>query len=223
MKPTLFALVAAVLSSSALLADFTTPFASPPYTLDASIIGLEGWESRLKTFSDDGTSARLVAVRWDEYRPALLLYGASIRNDFPSTTSSKVRVTVRIAFTFPTPGPHLLQTRILIQNAPFGEIAFKCHPGGGLGFGDGTPQLKKILAPIEQVRINAYYTLTIDVDYDAATYDVAVTGLKRDGSPLSVEEKGIAFETKGGALKGLDLITASSARTYIQQLRIESL
>ncbi len=222
MKRALFLLLP-LLPTRTAIADFATPFTAPPYTLGASVLGMEGWASRLKDYAGDGASSRLVAVRWDNFQPALLLDGASIKNDFPATTGARVRVTLRIAFTFPMIELPLAQTRILIQNAPFGEIIFKCHPQAGLGLAMNPKEPIKVLVPFDQMRLNSYYTVTILVDYEQSSYDVTATGLKHDGSPLLFEEKGIHFESNAKFLKNLALITSQTARTYIQQLLIESL
>lgn len=223
MTRSVVALAAVLLTASAALADLTTPFTAPPFKLGSTLIGLEGWEMRLPNTLDNGTIARLVNVRWDDYRPAALLDGASIKNAFPATTGSKVRVTAQVAFTFPAAGPDLAQARILIGGAPFGEIAFKCHRDGGLGFSDGTPKNLKVLVPIKDLKGNSYYAVTILVDYDSSTFDVSITGEKPDGSPLAFEEKAVPFEAQKKAMQGVSLITSKVARTYLRQLLVESL
>jgi hypothetical protein len=223
MKRAAFSLAAVFLTASVSFADLTTPFTAPPFKLGSSLIGQEGWEMRLPNMVGDGTAARLVAVRWDDYRTAALLNGASIKNAFPATTGSKVRIIAQVAFTFPSTGPDLAQARILIGGAPFGEIAFKCHRDGGVGFSDGTPKNFKVLVPITDLKGNSYYAITILVDYDSSTYDVSITGEKPDGSPLAFEEKAVPFDTQRKALQGVSLITSKLARTYLRQLLIESL
>jgi hypothetical protein len=215
-------LAAALLTASAALADLAAPFTAPPYKLDASIIGLEGWEMRAPNAVDDGSTARLVAVRWDDFRPAVRLEGASIKNSFPPTTGSKVRITAQMAFTYPSTGPDLPQTRI-ITNAPFGEIVFKYSGDGGLGISDGTRTNFKVLVPLSDLKPNCYYTFSVLVDYDSSTYAVSISGEKADGSPLAFEEKGVSFESKTKVLKGVAIITSRFARAYLRQLLIESL
>jgi len=216
-------LLASLLATAVARADFAAPFTAPPFKLDASIIGLEGWEMRMAGSADDGLSARLVAVRWDENRTALLLDGASIKNAFPETTSPKVRVTARLAITFPSIGPKLQQIRFLIGGAPFGEIVFEGSPEGGLGFGNGTGRNTRVAVPVAQLKPNSYYTITILVNFDQSTYDVSITGVNRDGAPLTHEEKNVAFEGKSSALKGVTIISSTNVRAYLQQFLVESL
>lgn len=225
MKRLAPALATLLLPVSALLADLTTPFTAPPFVLNATIIGREGWEMRLPGTTDDGTIARLVGVRWDDFRSAACLDGVSIKNVFPATEGSQVRITLRAAFTFAhgSGNPSLVQARFLFGGSPFGEIAFASHSDGGLGFGDGTGRGLKVAVPLKDLQSNAYYTITLLIDYDRSTYDVSITGTKPDGTPLSYEEKTVAFTSNASAIQGVQIISAKTARIYLQDLRVESL
>lgn len=204
----------------ALRADYAIPFAAPPFELGKSIIGTEGWESRI---AGHDQNPRVVEVRWDDDRPALLLDGASLKNAFPQTTGTRVRVTVQAAFTYPISGPKLQQFRLLIGGSPFGEIVFEGNNDAGIGFGNGSARNTRVAVPFGQLLPNHYYTISILVDYEAATYDVSITGKKRDGSPLAYEEKGVAFEVKKPFLSGLQILSTGTVRVYLRQLSIESL
>jgi hypothetical protein len=217
--------LAALAPVLAVRADYKTPFADPPFKLEAPIVGLEGWEPRGVAAQDENSGTRLVKVRWDENRTAAVFYGASIRNAFSETTSSKVRVTARVALTFPTTAPKLQQLRIIVGGAPFGEIVFEGNPEGGLGFGNGTGRNTRVAVPFAQLAPNTYYTITILVNFDSATYDVSMTGVKRDGSALAYEEKDVPFaEGKpSSALKGVLILSSKNIRAYLQQFLVESL
>lgn len=204
-------------------ADYTTPFTAPPFEMETSIVGREGWEPRNPGPPAPDMTARMVALRWDQYRPALLLEGASIKNGFPATTGSQVRVTVTLALTFPSEGPPLQQVRIIIGNAPFQEIVFEGNANGGLGFGNGSSRGTRVVVPFDQLKPNAFYTMTVLVNYDTSTYDVTVTGENREGKPLRHEEKGIGFTTQTPSLKGVLILSTKNVRTYLRQLLIESL
>lgn len=210
-----------VLSMSSLRADYTVPMTDPPFSMGKSVIGIEGWEHRSDRANDD--AVRLVKVRWDDYRPALFLYGASIKNDFPKTHGTQVRVTLKVAFSFPMARINLQQFRLLIGGAPFPEIAFQANSDGGIGFGDGTGRSMEILVPYKDVKSQSFYTITALIDFDKMTYDITITGVKADGSPLSIERKEIPFNMATRALQGMSIITAKSVRVYISQLSIESL
>jgi len=211
-----------VLSMSSLRADYTVPIADPPFSLGKSIIGIEGWEHRVDAHKNED-AARLARVRWDEGRPAIILSGASIKNDFPKTEGSKARVSLRVAFLFPQANIELQQFRLLIGGAPFPEIVFQSNKDGGLGIGDGTGRKMDVLVPYSEVKSRSYYTLTVLVDYDQMAYDVTISGVKADGSPLNFERKGVGFESTNPGMQGMAIITANSVRSYISQLSIESL
>ncbi|HRJ73717.1 MAG TPA: hypothetical protein PLS03_15955 [Terrimicrobiaceae bacterium] len=218
----------AILAGAAALAgparaDYSTTFSVPPFRLNASALGIEGWESRIPGTPDDGLAARVVAIRWNGNNPALVLQRAAIRNAFPKPEGNRVQVTVKIAVTFPRVGANLQQARIAILNAPFGEIVFDASKTGGLGFGDGTGRKGTIAVPIDEMKPNAFYTYSIVIDYDLRTYDATITGVKRDGTPLLYENKGVAFEPKQPALNSVLIITGSVIRTYLGEFSIKSL
>lgn len=204
-------------------ADYSTTFSVPPFRLNASALGIEGWEARTPGAPDDGLAARVVAIRWNGNKPALVLQRASIRNSFPKAAGSKVQVTVQMAVTFPRVGAQYHQARIAITNAPFGEIVFDASKTGGLGFGDGTGRQGTIAVPIDEVKPNTFYTYSILIDYDLRTYDATITGVKRDGTPLLYENKGVAFEPKKPALDSVLIITGAVIRTYLGEFSIKSL
>lgn len=217
---TLFAV--GLLSAGSLHADYMVPMADPPFQTEKTIIGIEGWEFR-GTGKQNEDSARFAKVRWDEGRPAFILYGASIKNDFPKAEGTQVRITLRAAFVFPNANINLQQFRLLIGGAPFPELAFQANKDGGIGIGDGTGRQMDVLVPYSEVKSRSYYTITILVNYDKMAYDLMITGVKADGSPLNFERKNVEFNAAKHGLQGMSIITAASVRTYISQLSIESL
>ena len=220
-----FLILLLVLSAaSGVRADYNTPFTDPPFRMGASILGREGWESRTSdTPPESDLTTRLVPVRWDKYRPAVLLENASIRNAFPETTGTRVRVTTTLAVTFPSQGPPLQQIRIIVGNAPFQEIVFEGTSNGGLGFGNGTSRGTRVVVPFDRIKPNTFYTMSILVNYETSTYDVTVTGENRDGTPLRHEENGIGFSTKKASLSGVMILTTRNVRTYLREFLVESL
>lgn len=213
-------MVASLVLSCSARADLEGAFTVPPFQLNQSIIGIEGWGPRIAGGEDDGLSALVVAVRWDHDNPAVVLDSANISRAFPPTTGSKVKVTVILALTFPSLS-QLQSFRIGITGAPFKEIVFDGEVG--LGFGDGSGRKTAVAVPLDQLKPNSYYTISILVNYDTLTYDVDITGEKRDGTPLSYQENSVAFETKDPHLKSLFIISSRYVRAYLKELSIESL
>lgn len=213
-----------LLSVAALRADLAGTFTVPPYQLDSSVLGIEGWTSRLADAPTPDETARVRAVRWNQEVPALILRGASIKNVFPRTIGTRVQVTVRLALAFPLEGGHLHQMRIGFSGAPFGEIFFDAGANGGLGYGGpGDGRTGIIALPHDQVKMNSFYTYSILVDYDARTYDLSLQGQKRDGSPLDYEAKAVPFTAKAPFLDSLFIITGQTMIVYIAELSAKSL
>jgi hypothetical protein len=204
-------------------ADYSTTFNVPPYQLDATILGIEGWEPRMPGGTDQGLSARVCPIRWNKSVPALVLRKASIKNAFPKTEGQHVKVTVKVALAFPRPGAQLQQFRLGISGAPFGEIVFDAGPEGGLGFGDGGGRKTKVVLPRDEVKMNSFYTFSILVDYDAMTYDVNVTGIKYDGTPFLHETKGLPIETTRKSMDSMLILTGAQINAYVGEISIQSL
>ena len=215
---------ALVLAVGMARADLAGTFTVPPYQLDSSVLGIEGWTSRLADAPTPDETARVRAVRWNQEAPALILRGASIKNVFPRTVGTRVQVTVRLALAFPLEGGHLHQMRIGFSGAPFGEIFFDAAVNGGLGYGGpGDGRTGNIALPHDQVKMNSFYTYSILVDYDTMTYDLSLKGQKRDGSPLDYEAKAVPFTVKTPFLDSLFIITGQTTITYIAELSAKSL
>lgn len=202
--------------------DFSTTFSVPPYQLDATVIGIDGWEPRMPDPASTGLSARVQAIRWNNNVPALVLNQASLKNAFPATTGTKVQVTVKLAAAFPLPGAQLQQLRIIISGAPFGEIVFDPGPEGGFGFGDGGGRKTQVIVPVNQVKPNSFYTFSILVNYDAMTYDLSVTGEKKDGTPFTHEAKAVNFETKKTTMDSLLILTGRQINAYVGEISLQS-
>ena len=77
--------------------------------------------------------------------------------------------------------------------------------------------------PLDQLKPNSYYTISILVDYNAFTYDVDITGQKRDGTPLAYQKKGVAFEAKNPYMQSVFIISSKSVRAYLKELSVVSL
>lgn len=224
IRRNLFSFVAAAFFAAATFAhaDYAAPFTAPPFKLNEPIIGIEGWEPRLP--GPASSSARLIAVRWDGGAPAVLLDGASLKNDFPKTTGQKIQVRIQIAITFPDAAPKLQQIRFGFPGSLFREIVFEGSPGAGLGFGNGTGRGTQVLVPFEQLKPNTYYTIVVTIDNASSTCEARITGLGRDGAALDVTAKDLAFDTKAAsALSSVFIISSPAVRAYLKEFSVTSL
>lgn len=170
-------------------ADYVTTFSIPPYVLDESVIGVDGWENRFPPKDDlPSYAARVVALRWNGGQPGLMLRGASIKRSSPETTlSEKQKVSFQLAVNF-AEGRNRKLLRIIFDPAVFGEVFFDQGPEGGLGYGGdalGSPGQGTLVLKRDEVKINAFYVFTFLLDFNKQTFDLTVTGEKKDGSPFS--------------------------------------
>ncbi|MCG3150468.1 MAG: hypothetical protein PCFJNLEI_03954 [Verrucomicrobiae bacterium] len=216
--------VASVLLGGVVRADYFTSFAASPYGLNQSIIGVDGWEFRV-TNRTDNASARVVAVPWNNEKPALLLQGANLKNiTFKPTTSDRVKVTVQLAVNFPDGGPPGNQVRVGFHALPFGELIFDQGAAGGLGYnGSGFGRGGTIVLRKNEIQQNSFYTYSVLVDFTKQKYDIAITGTKSDGTPFEYKAAGVAFESKLHQIKQIYIITGSQVTAYLGTIAIESL
>ncbi len=202
MKPPRFPFLLAALVLGAWAApshaDYVTAFSVPPYVLDRSVIGVDGWENRFPPKDDQPSyAARVVALRWNDGKPGLMLRGASLkRSSFEPMSGERQRISFQLAVNF-AEGRSRKLIRIIFNPAVFGEVFFDQGAEGGLGYlgdGGGTSGQGTIVLKRPEVKINSFYTFTFDLDFGKQTYDVSVTGEKKDGSPLAYKANGLAFQ-----------------------------
>ncbi|MCG3150469.1 MAG: hypothetical protein PCFJNLEI_03955 [Verrucomicrobiae bacterium] len=225
-KSLFFAMLAVAGMGPAVRADYVTTFSVPPYVLDESVVGIDGWENRFPAKDDKAAyAARVVALRWNDYKPGLMLRGGSLkRTNFGAKVGDKQKVTVQLAVNF-AEGRSGKALRVIFWPATFGEIFFDQGPGGGLGYqgdGTGTKGQGTIVVPKEVIRVNSFYTFTVLLDYSQQTYDITVTGVKKDGAPFRYSAAGVAFEpSKSKAAKIDSLLIVGTG--YLGALSVESL
>ena len=215
-------LLAAALTLASARADYLTTFSIPPYILDQTILGVDGWDHRLLTEKGKPDAARVVAVRWNGYKPALMTKGANLKHPFPATTGDKVKITFDLAVTFPDRGA-LRPFRFGFNGAPCGEFFMDMGAAGGLGCqADGSGRGGIVVLKKSEVIINSFYTFTVAIDYAKQTYDLSITGEKRDGTPFQHEAKGVAFESKAKAVSSLYILATDAVTAYLGSIAIKS-
>lgn len=204
-------------------ADYATTFSTPLYTVDQGVIGIDGWEYRLPTTTDDSHKARVVAVRWNGYKPAMMMKGANLKHPVPLTKGGKVKITFELAVNFPETGGALKQFRIGFIGAPCGEIFMELGAEGGLGHqADGSGRGGVVALKKADVKINSFYTFTVAVDYTKKTYDLTITGRKRDDSAFNYKVEGVAFESKAGGISMIYILSGGGLTAYLGSLAIQS-
>ena len=203
-------------------ADYATTFSTPPYSVDQSVIGTDGWEYRLPTTTDDSEKARVVAVRWNGYKPAMMMKGANLKHPVPPIAGGKVKITFDLAVNFPENGGSLKQFRIGFTGAPCGEIFMDLGAEGGLGHqADGSGRDGVVALKKAEVKINTFYKFTVAVDYTKLTYDLAITGVKKDGSAFNYKTENVAFESKAKGISMIYILSGGGLTAYLGSLAIQ--
>jgi hypothetical protein len=203
-------------------ADYTTHFTSPPYALDQTILGIEGWNHRLLSEKGNPDTMRVVAVRWNAYKQALMMKGANLKNTFEPTRGDKAKIIFDLALTFPDKG-HLKPFRIGFVGAPGGEFFLDAGPDGGLGCqADGSGRGGMVALKKAELKTNAFYTCTVSIDYAKLTYDLSITGQKKDGSPFLHKIEGAPFESKAKSVSALYIIADRAVTAYLGSIQVLS-
>jgi hypothetical protein len=206
-----------------LRADYSADFKAAPYVPNQTVLGRDGWDHRLPTTEDRSATARVVLVRWNNYRPAMVMKGANLKNTIPPTTGGKVTITFDLAVTFPDAGPKGKQFRLGFAGAPCGEIFMDVSPDGGLGYqADGSGRGGVVALTKGETKVNAFYTFIVTIDYSKMTYDVAITGTKKDDSPFHYKTEAIPFESKTKSVSGIYILSGSALTAYLGSLSIQS-
>jgi len=211
------------LSITAARADYATTFTTPPYTVDQSVIGVDGWEYRLPPTTEDSHKARVVAVRWNDYQPAMMMKGANLKRPVPQTTGGKVRITFDLAVNFSETGGSLKQFRVGFVGAPCGEIFMDLSGEGGLGYqADGSGRGGVVALKKAEVKINSFYKFTVVVDYTKMTYDLTITGVRKDDTAFHHKAEGQPFETKAKGVSMIYILSGGALTAYLGSLSIQS-
>ena len=215
-------LAAAALTLVSARADYSTTFTTPPYALDQTVIGTDGWTDRLPTEKAKPDTTRVVAVRWNNHRGALMMKGANLKNTFPPTVGDKVKITFDLAVNFPDNAARR-PFRLGFTGAPCGEIFLEGGADGGLGFqADGSGRGGVVALRTPEVKINSFYTFAMTIDYAKRTYDLTLSGQRKDGSPFQHRAEGVAFEAKTKAVSSLYIIADGTITAYLGSIVIHS-
>lgn len=212
-----------IFSAAAAPADYVCTPGSALYAIDQSIIGLDGWYYRLPTTEDHSDRSRVVALRWNEYKPALMLKAANLKNTFALTKSAQVIITFDVACTFPDRGATGKQFRLGFTGAPMEEIFMDLGDEGGLGYqADGSGKGGIVVLKKADMKVNSFYRFIVKVDYASMKYEVAITGKRKDGAFFQFKSGKIPFESKVQHVSGLYLISGSSMTAYLGGIAVLS-
>ncbi len=214
--------------SMKLIGSHEVGFDTAPYGVGQSIIGINGWEPRQKG-AEAKMFAKVVNVRWDHEKPALMLKGVSLKNTETRLDqgAGELRFSCELAFNFNGRIAPERPFRIAISGTPFSEIFFDRSEKGGFGFaGDGTGRSGgTIMVPRDELKPNSFYHLTTAVDYSNGTYTVELTGTRKDGTPLHYQSGEQSFEVTPAHRMNLGqisyLLSAQDMTLYLRSFSLK--
>lgn len=223
---TIFAVACAMLSNA--FGDVEIKLGQPPYKIDSTVMGTDGWESRLPNIAVSPDSARVVAVRWNEARPAVRLQGANLKRPAIQSLNggSKVQIAFPLAVNFSDDylgGRHL---RLWFDGINLGEIYLDQTAKGGLGYrgeGGGANFQGVLFLPRDEIKRNSFYDFVLDIDLSASTFNISIQGQKKDGSPFQYKATNVSFPPNAtkNPISSISIITTKSVVCYLGDLSIK--
>ncbi len=200
-------------------ADYATGFEVPPYTLNATIVNVDGWVAAAgKNASLE--NGLIVKAPWDEEKAVLRLKrgavsgtGVSVVNDSFAPLRGIVEVTAGLAFDFnPTltsdTGTTLAFTQQSVKGGPIQVGAWHGATDGGLYYYSASTGLRVVFLPKDQIKMNSLYEFKLTISLEEQRFDLRVTGERADGTPLDV----FLTDLSSGAF---DLVEGSPALSLV--------
>lgn len=206
---------------------YTTDFSVPPYELDETIVGQQGWQN-FGTHAP-ASSSMIVEVPWNSDQSALRLTqleGATSRirvydsSIVPAEFTGTLSITTSMAFTgLSTSEVSAAVTSINFENtyAAVTPISFGLdhRSTGGLYYaGDGG---RIIILSRDDIKEGSFYEFSLTIDTVAKLFDIQVTGVKNDDTIFNYSLANIAAGT--GNFKGFyvesALLSNTGVETYI--------
>lgn len=212
-------------------AEFDAVFTVPPYTLDGTIVGTDGWElvaSPSATIYNDPMAAVVVnSPVSDGKQSTSLELKTMVKNTQYEVYSTKVVLEAVLALAFDEafrwPNAGFSFCFGSIKEASPLCFGFDYGENGGLYFSGGEGVV--ILLAREEIMPLATYDFQVKLDLDASTFRFQVTGQKTDGSPFHYESPETAFQPGSDPSlvgKGLFIFnhTPNQVQCYIDRIRL---
>lgn len=184
--------------------EYHTDFSVPPYELDKSIVGQNGWENFGSGYHAPEDASKIVRFPWNQEEFALCLQAPSrhdgrVRVRDTSVTGSDLSgsfsVTTSMAFDF-EPKAHSGKVSVVTfadtykKHSPV-MFGMKYSAGGGLFYRSSHETEEIIILPKDEIKMYTFYTFHLEADPSAGTFDLRVTGSRGDDSPFSYSVSGV--------------------------------
>ncbi len=181
---------------------FSTVFGVPPYTLDSTVIGVEGWKAAIKT--ENPRHSKVCALPWLPSRTGLLLVGYGLDRICSNLTG---RVNLSVDFGLgrlsPQPGKGEMLLVPFVGGRPDSiTFGFDNAEGGGFFYEvmdrASTKEAYKgmvrtVFCPRARLTEESFYTLVLDVDLDMKVFNLIFTGAVAEGKKGEIRLKDIDF------------------------------
>lgn len=181
---------------------FSAVFAAPPYALDATVVGIDGWKKSLPT--TDPNRAMVRPLPWAPARTGLLLHGYGLDRACPNVTGRAILAVVfGIGRLGPQAGPEQMQLIPFIGGRPDSiVVGFDNAEGGGFYYEVMDPSSTKaapkgmvrtVFCPRSRLVEEALYDLVLEIDLGPRIFGLSFTGPGGDGKQVEVRLKDIDF------------------------------
>lgn len=219
---------------------FSTVFADPPFKVGESVLETGGWyavgpltwpenEHRLLKMTPV-----IAEIPGDGSKTAVIIPSYGIEKRFPEKLQGRVRITSVLQI-----GPDgsatiyfspLIGNRLLVNygcSAKNEGFYYEIPEQSGLGIEGEKP---RTIVPPQDITAWEPYTLVMEMNLDADTFDLHITGKKSDGSPLDAVMKDIPLPLPGGIkmernVSGIRLVGSDNVQKpniFLESLEVRS-
>lgn len=206
-------------------AAFLTGFDVPPYTLNGTVVGTQGWT----TYGTSSASTNALVIQNPMNASDTLLRlrktatgDASVRiknNSFTAFTGT-VYVDVAMAFDF-NPASDT-STATTVAFADLSQVTSPVSFGvdyataGGLFYGINST--RTVFLTKSNIKMNSIYLYSMKIDLVAKLFDLSVTGTLADNSPLNYSISNVSFNGLSGNSLSSIYMEISARQNYISYI-----
>jgi|GEM_PF-7078043 len=218
---------------------FSTKFSVPPYTMDGTILGVDGWQTPASSGAKvavDAVNYRVVddpigdqgsVLKLQREEPALI----HLMNKFSEPIEGTIQIKAGMVFDLPA-RPHGSATNVIVPKVG-AELTFGIDyaEGEGLFYAYQAPDAEKpakvIVLGIDEVVEHKPYEFTITMNLYECLFSVEVRGDRPDGKPLAYSASEVEYQRRprnlGDSLAAIGLWSSTAAvnSVYLTSLSVQ--
>jgi hypothetical protein len=215
------------------ISGYATVFAAPPFKLEETIIGMDGWEATSPQEAEvnalivtDPPGIRGSALRLQRKAPEVIHLFRPLTNPL----GGEVRVRARMTFHMPIK-KHSSRSAVMVPRVGNVTFGVDYSASGGLYYEYRPPNEKQpeqvLVLPLEEINEAAEYELSAIFDLEGNQLRFTARGKRADGSALEYASEPVTYErtsaTVGRTITGISLWSTAPARNivYITALAVE--